>query len=432
MKVIEYVARKKYCSRTDIIQYFGIVKNEQGEYDSSNAILSYRTLLRYLDELVKDGMLSIVRNASLTGENISYKISERLITTKLIDEIDYEKIILMLLECGEMEIVNKLQEYVKQGEGGSSLDKITENYISRIRENSHDINRFKGVIEKINDAIKNGKRISFEYPSKNGMLQHTEEEPLCVVLNRNGTQYYLYVIKKGKVFHPYIIEKMKNIKIVNRNRYDEYSEQIGVICENENANEIDINKAMLLAHEEIIEKIKLLKKAQFGKEIVIQDENDKRPVVVPVAYIKRKEKKKEIIELLAVGRDGKLNRYDLRNIEIIKVEHVDKKGLIENFIQNAWDIDIEEPRYVKFRIRGTKDEVALIKDEIARNSLGLKQENVGDGEMCFEGKVRGMNDFKSWIREHMTTCIIEEPVELREEIFTSLQEKCKRYEEIVL
>ena len=134
-------------------------------------------------------------------------------------------------------------------------------------------------------------------------------------------------------------------------------------------------------------------------------------------------KKKKFI-VCCVGRNNEVNYYNLEDIDIQRKE-IDRQQLLE-CIEDAWDVDIGEPKYVLLHVRKGNVDTDIVEQEL-RKKLTVAQD-IGN-EIIYEGEIRGINDFKSWIREHMTTCIVEEPEDIRKEMYTALQEKLRRYEE---
>ena len=314
IKIIDCVATKKQCSKDEIALYFGIKK---GQYEDGNAPFGYRTLSRYLNELVQENVLHAERSNSLqNNKEVFYSISENLVDTETIEKLDFSKMILMLLECGEFHISKLVQEYLQEGTDVASKD-VVEHYIRVIHED-HSYKKQEEMISIINEAILTKHDVSFDYSGQRKYIT-----PICLLRNKNGTKLYLYGVRKEKLLPPFQIEKIKDITVESS--------------------------------------VKTLNREMFWK-----------------------------------------------------------------YIEEAWDVDIEESKYVRIRVKEGNDDT-----EVVKKALGIKLEKVfceNSENVVYEGMIQGINDFKSWIREHMTTCIVEEPVKIRQEMYKALQEKLSRYE----
>lgn len=313
IKIIDYVANNKGCSRDNIALYFHMKKLKTGEYEDRKAPFGYRTLRRYLSELVQEKILLQDKNDK---NEACYSISSYMIDIKKIENHDFSKMLLMLLECGEFRVSKLIQEYLQKSADEVSKD-VVEHYIRVIHEDDG-YKKQEEIINIINEAILKKHDISFEYSGQRKFIT-----PICFLRNKNGTKLYLYGVRKKRLLPPFQIEKISDITI-----------------------------------EDCVKEI--------------------------------------------------------------------EREMFWNYIKEAWDADIEEPKRVRIRVKEGNDDTEIVKKE-----LGCKLQKVSceSGEdIVYEGMVRGINDFKSWIREHMLTCIVEEPVQIRQEIYIALQEKLRRYE----
>lgn len=422
VKVIDCVAQKKSCTKSEIMEYFGIKKIERNKYDDKYAPFGYRTLWRYLDELVEEGILCLQSNYSLqSGKTDYYSISPDLISTELIEKTDFSQMLLMLMECGEINVSKTIQNYLNAQSEDISMD-IVEHYIRTVHENV-DNRDYEDIVGKINEAIAKKQNISFDYA---GQKKHIT--PICLLLNRNGTQMYLYGVRKGKLAAPFLIEKIHFITVERQIEFAEYQDKIeGWAMDNQAqiVSEEDIWKQYI--EDKIKENVKVIVDTKEHGEISITDQNNKKSYGVPVAYLlQKKESKKKKYYVCCVGRNQAINCYDLSQVKI-KRREIDREHIIE-CIEEAWDVDVEEPRFVRLHVIKGNDDSEIVEEELRKKlrSVAGNMEN----EVIYEGEIRGINNFKSWIREHMITCIVEEPKEIRDELYIALQEKLRRYEEI--
>ena len=118
----------------------------------------------------------------------------------------------------------------------------------------------------------------------------------------------------------------------------------------------------------------------------------------------------------------------IKNVETGRKLEVDRNKYID-LIQEAWDVDIQERTEVKVLVRENSymDDVDEVRKILKEN---LREEKVEQG-WIYTGKIRGINDFKTWIREHMVTCIVIEPKYIKEEIRHSLVLRKQMYQEMV-
>lgn len=101
-------------------------------------------------------------------------------------------------------------------------------------------------------------------------------------------------------------------------------------------------------------------------------------------------------------------------------------------LKECWDIDVQNPTRVKVLYDKVAAEENYLDDqtELERelmNYFGKPFVNV-QGECIYEGEIRGVNDFKTWIRKYSEYCFVVEPKSLREEIIQGLRSKKERYE----
>ena len=421
VKVIDCVAKKKSCTKSDIMEYFGIKKISGNKYDDKYAPFGYRTLWRYLDELVEDGTFGIKSNFSLQGKKEDYySISPNLVSSEDIEKNDFSQMLLMLLECGEINVSKTIQDYLNEQSENISMN-VVEHYIRAINENTNNRD-YDDVIDIINDAITHRQNISFDYA---GQKKHIT--PICFLLNRNGTQNYLYGVRKGKLTAPFLIEKIHSVTVERRIQLAEYEEKIEKWAIEHHA---EIINAELMKKQYVIDKvgknIKIIEDTKEYGEITVTDMNNKKSFVIPIAYLLQKEEGKDkSFYICCVGRNKEVYYYNLEDIDIFRKE-INRQHLIE-CIEDAWDVDIEEPKYVRLHIKRGNEDTEIVEREL-RKHLKIVDDKM-EKEIIYEGEIRGINDFKSWIREHMTTCIVEEPKEIRNEMYTALQEKLRRYEE---
>lgn len=310
LKVIDCVINKGPCKKEVICEYFNMRKIENGKYDNKESPFGYRTLLRYLDELVKEEIFCV--------ENKRYSIAAQYISESELDKINLKDSICTLLECGEIAVSRQLQEYMTSESNGNGLENMVGKYLRTIREPVKILKDDAEMIARINKAIAEELEITVEYKGKNYSVV-----PVCYVINKNASQTYLYGTKRKKLVSPFILEE-----------------------------------------------VHLLDVGHVSKEI-------------------NKEHYKEIIE-------------------------------------EAWNIDVEEPKYVKVRVKPDREDTEVVNRQLKKH---LEYKGKIDGiDDVYEGRIRGINDFKVWIREHMTTCIVLEPENLRKEICEALLEKKRRYE----
>ena len=201
IKIIDYVANNKGCSRDNIALYFHMKKLKTGEYEDRKAPFGYRTLRRYLSELVQEKIFLQDKNDK---NEACYSISSYMIDIKKIENHDFSKMLLMLLECGEFRVSKLIQEYLQKSADEVSKD-VVEHYIRVIHEDDG-YKKQEDIINIINEAILKKHDISFEYSGQRKFIT-----PICFLRNKNGTKLYLYGVRKKRLLPPFQIEKISDI-----------------------------------------------------------------------------------------------------------------------------------------------------------------------------------------------------------------------------
>lgn len=291
-----------------IYEYFNINKIDGQGYDSSNSVFDMRTLRRYVNELLKNGLLE--------ENNGVYSISKKYFnSTDIVVNDEFKMLLQALLESGEYEISKQLQTYISEKQ--YLQEGLVEKYQRTVREPLKILDATEETIVNINEAIKSKTEIAFEYKQKQYFVT-----PICYLISRNGLNIYLYAVKRNKLQPPFELKYIKWIK-------------------NTGVRKIDNSKEF----------------------------------------------------------------YDIVN--------------------SAWDVDLQEKVHLKLAVRENRIDTAEVKKQLERSMKCHTKNNI----VYFEGDIVGINDFKTWIREHITTCIVVEPQSLRTEIINSLEASRMRYEE---
>lgn len=154
--------------------------------------------------------------------------------------------------------------------------------------------------------------------------------------------------------------------------------------------------------------------------------------VVPICYV--------------ISRDGtRTYLYAVRKkkLQVFEMQHIKIKGYSESHslnkeeykkqVEACWDIDVQNPIWVKILYDRTAAEENYLDDKtelesILKSYFGEPQMN-SRGQYIYEGEVRGVNDLKAWIRKYSEYCLVVEPQNLRKEIIQGLQKKRERYED---
>lgn len=182
---------------------------------------------------------------------------------------------------------------------------------------------------------------------------------------------------------------------------------------------------------------KCINKALDNEEFIYLTYKGKKQEAYPIGYI--------------VGRDGlRTYLYYLRKKELqqcdvsyitsavpitkpeserekyrkLKNEHKER-------LQKIWDVGYQKEE-IPLRLKVLKNHMdsEKVMDELDNMQSFCKvlEEETGDIRI-YKGTIIGEADFTSWIRTHIDTCIVMEPLELRERIKKALFDKMKRYGE---
>lgn len=153
--------------------------------------------------------------------------------------------------------------------------------------------------------------------------------------------------------------------------------------------------------------------------------------VIPICYVISRDATRTY--LYAV-RKKEIQAFELQHIKVKghTEKKLEKKEDYKNKVKECWDIDTLNPKRVKIlydqpaAVKNYLDEKSKL--EMALNSHFGNPYINSNGQYIYEGEVRGMNDFKKWIRQYSEYCFVIEPQNLREEIIKGLKMKKERYE----
>ena len=186
----------------------------------------------------------------------------------------------------------------------------------------------------------------------------------------------------------------------------------------------------LKANKEVIREINIALENHEGMEI---EYKNKCYSIVPICYVISQdsthsylyaERKKTLFQPLDLSEIIVKRRYKVGT-------YIDKEQYLRK-IKKIWDIDIQNPVYVKlFYDRKAAEDNYLDEKEMIEDLLKMhfgNPSNSSKEHQIYQGEIYGINDLKVWLRKYSEYCLVIEPEWLQEEFVKALQVKKERYE----
>ncbi len=179
---------------------FGIKSDGKGGYDSSESLINWRTLRRYIDDLCNEGIFKKIDNTnyySVDKSNFMYN--------KLLDDDKWMQILDILLKNQEIGTYKCIRNYIGETVNKPLLDNSELlRYSNAVKEPLQILSHNTEVIQKINSAIKNDRFIEVQYKNKDYSIY-----PVCYTISRDGTRNYLYALRRKKLIPPMELRHIK-------------------------------------------------------------------------------------------------------------------------------------------------------------------------------------------------------------------------------
>lgn len=380
-------------------------KAEKQENCVQDFLLAERTLERYLQELKQEGM--IVQDKEKDGK---YKLPKE---DKVLSNLEKEyanELIARLMFLQEVELAKEIVQ-------DCNCDmKMIEQYQKRILGRNTQLSYLVDKLDILEKAISTGEQIDFMYRGK----KIHKVKPICILINRDMTKIYLSGVQSKKQLGSYLVQYIDNIE------WDKSSiEEKIKSWRNSESLQYDSKLKIRGKNTEEKTKISLINEAVSEKLKILMEINGKRTYIVPFGFLTDSDGK--VRSIGGIGMDEKFHDFrNFDNFDEVKIVLKEESKDYREKIKKAWDVDMGSSNHVKVLVKPGRKDTVEVEREIGRH-LSRKEQN--EKGSIYEGEIVGINDFKKWIRLHVATCVILEPVELRKDIQTSLIKSMERYQE---